>query len=42
MPKEPKITHEVTAVPLQIYRHHKELDLDAFRIATYNVILGLP
>jgi len=42
MPEESEITHEVTAVPLQIQRHHEELTLDAFGMATHDVILGLP
>jgi hypothetical protein len=39
---ESEITHEVLSVLLQIQNHFKQLDLDAFRMATYNVILGLP
>jgi hypothetical protein len=39
---EDQITHEVTHVPLQIHQHHKEIDLDVFKIATHDIILGLP
>jgi hypothetical protein len=42
MPGEDQITHKVIRVPLQIYQHYKEIDLDVFKIATHNIILGLP
>jgi hypothetical protein len=38
---ELEITYKVLSVPLQIQNHLEQLDLDAFGIATYNVILGL-
>ena len=42
MPAESEITHEVLSIPLQIQDHMEHLDLDAFGMATYDVILGLP
>jgi hypothetical protein len=42
MPAESEITHEVLSVPLQIQNHFEQLDLDAFGMATHDVILGLP
>ena len=41
MLEELEITHEVLSVPLRMRDHKEELDLDAFEIATHNVILGL-
>jgi hypothetical protein len=38
---ELEITYKVLSVLLQIQNYFKQLDLDAFRIATYNIILGL-
>ena len=38
---ELEITYKVLSVLLQIQNYFKQLDLDTFRIATYNVILGL-
>ena len=42
MPQELEITYEVLSVPIKLSKHYKEIDLDIFRIATYNIILGLP
>ena len=42
MPKEGEITYKVVSAPLTLNRHYKEITLDVFKIATYNVILGLP
>jgi hypothetical protein len=42
MLKEAEITHEVVSAPITLDRHYKEITLDVFRIATYNIILGLP
>ena len=42
MPEESEITHEVLSVPLRMRDHEEELDLDAFGMATHDVILGLP
>ena len=42
MPEESEITHEVTDVWMNLQGHYKEISLDVFRMATYNVILGLP
>ena len=42
MPQELEITCEVLSVPITLSKHYKEIDLDVFRIATYNIILGLP
>ena len=42
MPAESEITYEVLSVPLQIQNHFEQLDLDAFGMATHDVILGLP
>ena len=39
---ESEITYEVLSILLQIQDHMEYLDLDAFGMATYNVILGLP
>ena len=42
MPQELEITYKVLSVPITLSRHYKEVDLDVFRIATYNIIVGLP
>ena len=42
MLQESEITCEVLSVPIKLSKHYKEIDLDIFRIATYNIILGLP
>jgi hypothetical protein len=42
MPQELEITHEVLSILIILSKHYKEIDLDVFRIATYNIILGLP
>jgi hypothetical protein len=42
MPKEAEITHEVVLAPITLDRHYKEITLDVFRIATHDIILGLP
>ena len=42
MPQELEITRKVLSVPIKLSKHYKEITLDIFRIATYNVILGLP
>jgi hypothetical protein len=42
MPQELEITHKVSSIPITLSKHHKEMDLDVFRIATHNIILGLP
>ena len=42
MPEESEITHEVTDIQMNIYRHHEEITLDVFGMATHDVILGLP
>jgi hypothetical protein len=39
---ETQITHEVTEVTLRIQNYREQLDLDVFRLATHNIILGLP
>jgi hypothetical protein len=38
---ELEITYKVLSVLLQIQNYFKQLDLDVFRMATHNVILGL-
>jgi hypothetical protein len=35
------IQHKVLRVPLNIHTHHEEINLDYFKLATYNVILEL-
>ena len=30
------------SIPITLSKHYKEIDLDVIRIATYNIILGLP
>ena len=42
MPEESEITHEVTNVRMNLQGHHKEINLDVFRMATHDIILGLP
>ena len=42
MPQESEITCKVSSVPIKLSKHYKEITLDVFRIATYDVILGLP
>ena len=42
MPGGNQITHEVTGVTLSIQDHQEKLDLDVFRLATHDIILGLP
>jgi hypothetical protein len=42
MPQESEITHEVSSVPMKLSKHHEEIDLDVFGMATYDIILGLP
>jgi hypothetical protein len=42
MPAELEITYKVLSVLLQIQNYFEQLDLDAFGMATYDVILGLP
>jgi hypothetical protein len=39
--QELEITYEVLSIPIKLSKHYKEIDLDVFRIATYNIILGL-
>jgi hypothetical protein len=42
MLQELEITYEVLSVPIILSKYYKEIDLDVFRMATYNIILGLP
>jgi transposase InsO family protein len=42
MPQESEITHEVSSVPMTLSKHHEEIDLDVFGMATHDIILGLP
>ena len=42
MPQELEITRKVLSVPIKLSKHYEEITLDVFRIATHNVILGLP
>jgi hypothetical protein len=42
MPDKARITHEVSKVELRIQKHQEVITFDVFRLATYNVILGLP
>jgi hypothetical protein len=42
MPQELEINYKVLSVPITLSKHYKEVDLDVFRIATHNIILGLP
>ena len=41
MLQELEITYKVLSVLIILSKYYKEIDLDVFRIATYNVILGL-
>lgn len=36
-----EITYKVLSVPISLRDYYKEINLDAFKIATYNIILGL-
>ena len=40
--QELEITYEVLSVPITLSKYYKDIDLDVFKIATYNIILGLP
>lgn len=42
MPKELEITYKAVSAPITIGSYYKEITLDVFKIATYNIILGLP
>jgi hypothetical protein len=42
MLQELEINRKVLSVPITLSKYYKELDLDVFGIATYNIILGLP
>jgi hypothetical protein len=42
MLQELEITYKVSSAPIILSKHYKEIDLDVFRIATYDIILGLP
>ena len=42
MPQESEITHEVSSVPMKLSKHHEDIDLDVFGMATHDIILGLP
>jgi len=42
MPQESEITREVSSVPMKLSKHHEEITLDVFGMATHDVILGLP
>jgi hypothetical protein len=42
MPQELEITCKVSSVSIKLSKHYEEIDLDVFRIATYDIILGLP
>ena len=42
MPQESEITREVSSVPMTLSKHHEEITLDVFGMATHDVILGLP
>jgi hypothetical protein len=42
MPRELEVTQEVTRVPLQIKNYLEEINLDVFKKASHNIILGLP
>ena len=42
IPQELEITYKVLSIPIKLSKHYKDIDLDVFRIATYNIILGLP
>ena len=40
--QELEINYKVLSVPITLSKYYKKIDLDVFRIATYNIILGLP
>jgi hypothetical protein len=40
--EETRITHEVTSVTLNIQKHQEKITFDVFRLATHDIILGLP
>ena len=40
--QELEITYKVLSAPILLSKHYKDIDLDIFRIATYDIILGLP
>lgn len=42
MPQESEITREVSSVPMTLSKHHEEINLDVFGMATHDIILGLP
>lgn len=42
MLQELEVTYKVLSIPIALKGHYKEIDLDIFRIATYNIILGFP
>jgi hypothetical protein len=42
MLQELEITYKVLSVSIILSKHYEEIDLDIFRIATHNIILGLP
>jgi hypothetical protein len=42
MPEEARITYEVSEVELRIQEHQEVITFNVFRLATHNVILGLP
>ena len=42
MPLESEITYKVSAVLIKVKKHYKEITLDVFGMATYNIILGIP
>ena len=39
--QELEITYKVSPVPITLSKYYKDIDLDVFRIATYNIILRL-
>ena len=42
MLQELEITYKVLSISIKLSKHYKEITLDIFRIATYNIILELP
>ena len=42
MLEELEITYKITNIQINLQEHYKEINLDVFRIATHNIILGLP
>ena len=42
MLQELEITYKVSSVPITLSKYYKDIDLDIFRIATYNIIVELP